>query len=453
MNTIYRYLLLISMMLLSQSLFAGSTIQFPARTYTVNEAAGQAELPVVRLNDFDTIVSVEYFTVEATASGGQDFTATSGTLTFAAGETNRAIMVPILNDGLYEALERFQVALTNVTGDAVLGMMRVATVSIQDNETPVQLEFSAYRAREDEGSVLIGLVRGGEGEALTLEYATANGTALAGEDYAAMSGTLAFEAGENLKLLTVPIFNDGLKESNETLQLYLTNAPAGMLGAAKTATITLVDNDPGVQFEFKREWVHETDGAVEVKVIRGNDGGLGPFTVDYATTAGTAQAGVHYVETAGTLSFGTGEMSRSVTVPILNDLAASADRTFQIQLGQLSGGAVPGPTQTLTVTILDMTGMQAHAFSRMQLLPDRCLELILEGGVHSRYQSFFDLYSVETSADLDLWQTWRTLECTGAAGDALRCVDSTPPGAGSRFYRMSSEPAITPIPPPTPGRL
>ena len=103
-------------------------------------------------------------------------------------------------------------------------------------------------------------------------------------------------------------------------------------------------------------------------------------------------------------------------MPILNDLAASADRTFQIQLDQLSGGAVPGPTQNLTVTILDMTGMQPHAFSRMQLLPDRCLELTLEGGVHSRYQSFFDLYSVETSADLDQWQTWRTLERTGAAG-------------------------------------
>jgi hypothetical protein len=60
MNTRYRYPLLISMMLLSQSLFAASTIQFPARTYTVNEAAGQAELPIVRVNDLDTIVSLEW---------------------------------------------------------------------------------------------------------------------------------------------------------------------------------------------------------------------------------------------------------------------------------------------------------------------------------------------------------------------------------------------------------
>ena len=226
-------------------LFAASTIQFPARTYTVNETAGQAELPVVRVNDPDTIVSVEYFTVDGTATGGQDYSSASGTLTFAAGETNQTIAIPILNDGLCEALERFQVALTNATGGAVLGSMRLAIVSIQDNETPVQLEFTTYRAREDEGSVLIGLVRGGEGEALTLEYATVNGTALAGEDYTATGGTLTFEAGENLKLLNVPILNDGLKESNETFQLYLTNAPAEMLGAAMTATITLVDNDPG----------------------------------------------------------------------------------------------------------------------------------------------------------------------------------------------------------------
>ena len=76
--------------------------------------------------------------------------------------------------------------------------MKVATLSIQDNDTPVQLEFGGYWAAQGEGSVLIGMVRGGEGEALTLDYATANGTALAGEDTQRWVGRSRLRRGTTL---------------------------------------------------------------------------------------------------------------------------------------------------------------------------------------------------------------------------------------------------------------
>ena len=269
--------ILIGAPLLFQSSFAGSNIQFQTRLFTVAENVGSTEIPMVRKDAIETEVSCEYYTISGTAIAGEDFTATTGTLTFAAGVTHQTITVQILNDGLIEPLERFLVALTNVTGDAVLGTMRVATISIQDNETPVQLEFGAYWAREDERAVLIGIVRGGDVlDPLTLEIATADGTALAGEDYTATSGALTFKAGQNLKLVTVPILNDGTKEAEETFRVYLTNAPAGMIGTPNTATIRIQDNDPGAKFPQPDPWsggywISEDERQVTLVVHRGQD--------------------------------------------------------------------------------------------------------------------------------------------------------------------------------------
>ena len=59
---------------------------------------------------------MDYATSDNTAEAGDDYTETSGTLTFAAGETVMAIIVPILDDAIYETLERFNVTLSNPTG-------------------------------------------------------------------------------------------------------------------------------------------------------------------------------------------------------------------------------------------------------------------------------------------------------------------------------------------------
>ena len=197
--------ILIGALWLAEPLFAASTIQFPARTYTVDEGAGQLTLPVVRLNDLDTVVSVEYFTVEGTATAGQDFTAASGILSFAAGVTNHTIHVPILNDALVELLERFQVMLTNATEGAVLSSMKVATISIRDNDTGPYFAASTYPVAEDVGSVLIQVnwVIVDTDESQTVDYVTLDETAVAGTDYEAANGTLVFEKGEQAKQIQI----------------------------------------------------------------------------------------------------------------------------------------------------------------------------------------------------------------------------------------------------------
>ena len=99
-------------------------LSFQSINITVDEDGSQAAL-AVQLSQASTVtVTVDYATSDTTALAGDDYTATSGTLTFAAGETVKAIIVPILDDAIYEALERFQVTLSNPTGATLPGLPR-----------------------------------------------------------------------------------------------------------------------------------------------------------------------------------------------------------------------------------------------------------------------------------------------------------------------------------------
>jgi hypothetical protein len=125
------------MLLVAQSLFAASTVQFSARFFSVAEHVRHVVIliPVVRtverMDDLETLVSCEYYTISGTATADEDFTPAKGTLHFGAGVTNQTIVVRIHNDALVENQESFRVLLTNA-GDAVLGSVRSATIAIQD---------------------------------------------------------------------------------------------------------------------------------------------------------------------------------------------------------------------------------------------------------------------------------------------------------------------------------
>ncbi|MBI4560081.1 MAG: hypothetical protein HY706_21010 [Candidatus Hydrogenedentes bacterium] len=254
---------------LAASLHAASVLEFAVASFTVAENVGQATLTVQRANDVDTPVSVDYATTDGTATNGLKYTATNGTLAFAANETNQSIVVPILNNGLVEGTKNFRVILSNPDGGAVLGTRTNVLVSITDNDSLLKVEFASYEAREDEATVVIGVVRGDDGDfPVSVDYATANVTALAGEDYTETLGRLTFASGEKLKLVSIPILNDALNETNKTFRFTLANVIGTTLSAQKSATITLKDNDPGVEFVTEKYYIHEDEGALRVTVRR-----------------------------------------------------------------------------------------------------------------------------------------------------------------------------------------
>lgn len=229
-------------------------LQLNAATYTVNENQGTATITVNRSGGSDGSVTVNYATANGTATAGSDYTATSGTLTFAAGETSKTFTVPIINDTAIEANETVTVSLSSPTGGATLGSPATATLTIVSDDVATQpgvLQFSgaAYSASETNPTVTITVTRtSGSHGAVSVNYATSNGSATAGSDYTATSGTLSFAAGETSKTFTIPLINDTLVEGLETVNLTLSNPTGGAaLGGQATATLTIISDDTSGQ--------------------------------------------------------------------------------------------------------------------------------------------------------------------------------------------------------------
>jgi dienelactone hydrolase len=428
-----------------------SAIQFSASSYNVTEGAPEATICVQRNNDLDTVVSVDFATTNLTATAGADYTEVSTRLTFLAGETNKLVRVPILNDELVETIETFQAALSNPTGGAILGVRTNAIVQITDNDKGLDFEFPTYSVAEDAGAVLIGVTRGDDGNSpMTVDYVTTNVTAVAGQDYQESSGRLTFAPGEKVKLFTVPILNDSLKEATKTFLLTLSNPTGGgVLGSQSTATVTIIDNDPGVQFVYSQYWVQENEGTLTVKVLRGNDLDLPPFTVDFATSNVTAVASQDYTETRGTLAFGVGETVKTITVPITYDEQKESLESFMLILSNPSGGIVPGPKHKAMVRLLDTAGMAAHRLNRISVLPDQSVQLVLAGGVSERFSNYFDLYPIEVSSNLVDWTPLVTLQRTNSSTNAFTYTDSQAGTSNMRFYRTFGNNLITPLRKPT----
>lgn len=332
---------------------------------------------------------------------------------------------------------------------ALLGFALNVAVSLHAASV-IKLEFAAYQTREDAANVVIGVLRGGEvDQAVTVDYATASLTATAGTDFAETTGTVAFAPGEKLKLVSIPILNDALKEPKETFRFGMSNPTGGgVLGTPTTATVTILDNDPGAGFATAKYFIHEDEGALQVTVRRGNDRAMEPFTVDYATVDGTALAGEDYVATSGTLAFAAGELSRSFVVPLINDGLPEADENFRAVLSNVSGDASLSAATNLTGTLCDATGQTPQGFATIHREADGAVKLAFTGGVSKRFQPFFDLYPLEVSTNLVDWQPLALLSRTNSAINDLTFNDPAA-DATRRFYRVPTNHFIAPYPKPT----
>ncbi len=223
---------------------ASITLQFSKATFSVNEGTATATITVQRCGSRSGTVSVNYATSNGTAVSGSDYTPASGTLTFANNQVSKTFTVGIVNDATVEASETVRLTLSGPTG-AILGTPNTATLTILDNE-PAQLRFSSatYSANETSLKATITVSRiGSLTGTSSVKYATANGTAMAGADYTAATGTVSFTAGINSKTFNVPIINDTTREGNETVNLALSAPVGATLAAPSSAALTIVSNE------------------------------------------------------------------------------------------------------------------------------------------------------------------------------------------------------------------
>ena len=125
------------------------------------------------------------------------------------------------------------------------------TVMLNEAASTVQFSNVAYGVNENAGTVTITVTRTGSSEGpVTVQYATAPGTATAGSDYTTTSGVLIWADGDAAsKTFDVPIINDGVIESPEQFTVSLSNATGATLGGPVLALVSIVDDDAVVAAE------------------------------------------------------------------------------------------------------------------------------------------------------------------------------------------------------------
>ncbi len=339
-----------------------SVVAFSASAYSVSESDGGLDITVLRAGDTTTAVTVGFATSDGTAIAGADYTATNGILSFAAGQLTNAFRVSVLNDLLAETNETFTVALSNPTGGAILGVTSNAVVTIMDSSV-ARLQFSpaTYSAIEGNTNVTITVARtGATNAAVTVDFATANGTATAGSDYTATNGTLAFAEGQLTNTFTLTLLDDSVPESNETVNLLLSNPSTGAaLGDPSSAVLTILDNEPAsIQFgtNFFRATEHDQRAIITVVRVGSTTNAV---SVDYGTSAGTASAGTDYFDTSGTLNFAPGDGSKSFSITLVDDRLPEGNETVELSLDNVTGGASLGEPTNAVLTILNDDGQVA----------------------------------------------------------------------------------------------
>jgi hypothetical protein len=171
-------------------------------------------------------------------------------------------------------------------------------------------------------------------QAVSVHYATADGTATAGLDYVAASGVLDFAPGVTEQTFNVQIIGDVMDEDDETFRLALSAPQNATLADPAVTEETIVDDDAAPDISIDSRQVLEGDSGTtpvtfHVTLSRPS---ARTITVSYATSDGSAHAYLDYVAARGVLTFEPGSTTASMTVGVIGDRLREANEDFWIRL-------------------------------------------------------------------------------------------------------------------------
>ena len=204
----------------------------------------------------------------STATSGTDYTTVSGKLTITSGVASGTITIATLdNDGALDPGETLVVKLTSATSDTrtvtVDGTVEktatileqdaitvsVGPVLVEDDSTTQNVDETDDKSEVEEGETasFVVTLSGQATGAVSVNYATANGTAESGtgKDYTAASGMLEFQVGDTSKTIEVTTLEDNLDERDETFTVGLSalSGPEEVSLGTSTASGTIEDDD------------------------------------------------------------------------------------------------------------------------------------------------------------------------------------------------------------------
>jgi large repetitive protein len=282
-------------------------------------------------------LQVSWATAPGSATAPADYTTSSGTVSLSRAVSTRTVSVPIVGDAIDESNETFVVNLTNLVGTPgqIGDAQGVATIT-DDDPLPT---ISINDASVTEGNAgtttatFTASLSSASGKTVTVDWATAPGTATAGTDYVAASGSRTIAAGATGTTIAVTVNGDVLDEVNETFGLTLSN-PGNATIADGSGLGTITDDDPLSVLSINDVSVTEGNAGTTTATftVSLSAASAKTVTVDWATADGSATQPGDYAAGSGTVTFVPGDATETIAVTVNGDLTAELDESFRVVL-------------------------------------------------------------------------------------------------------------------------
>jgi hypothetical protein len=300
--------------------------------------------------------TVNYATADGTATvADSDYLATSGPLSFTAGQTSKTVDVTVNGDTKNEGDETFFVNLSSPVNATISDGEGLGTITNDDAVQSISIDDPIV-GEGDSGTTTMTFnvtLSNASGQTITVDYATANGTATTGDtDYDAASGTVTFDPGDTAKTVDVTVNGDTKREPDESFTLDL-SSPSNATLADDQGVGTITNDDPIPDASIADASVSEGDTGTktlsfDVTLSHATDDTV---TVDWTTANGTATAGDNDYEAAsGTVTFDPGETATTVDVTVNSDDTYEADEDFTVTLSSPTNAGLAEDQATGTIT-------------------------------------------------------------------------------------------------------
>lgn len=282
-----------------------------------------------------------YYGVAGSALHGTDYQLLTGQIVIPAGATSVPVVITPYDDDLGEGdPETVTFNLATYNSAYQLGTAYSATVNIADNDDQPMISVRANTTAGEPsttGNFIIRALGSATGN-ITVNY-TLSGTATAGSDYTAPSGSVTLSAASaNEVTVNIPVINDSLPEDTETVVMTLTPGAGYRIFNDGSATLRLEDEDSGdrVMVSAWHDSVAEATTADTGKFYFSRKNTAGDLAVSYAI-AGTAVNGTDYTAISGTITIPDGASGADLVITPVNDTLVEG-------------------TETVTLTVLSSTG-------------------------------------------------------------------------------------------------
>ncbi|RYD21545.1 MAG: hypothetical protein EOP88_11010, partial [Verrucomicrobiaceae bacterium] len=288
-----------------------------------------------------SIATVVTYTVGGSATSGSDYTALTGSVTIAAGQTTADISLAVLNDAIVEGTETVTVTLTGFTGGhtgITLGGTVLASANITDNDSGnvVIAKINDGVETNTPADGLFRVTQSAISSSNTVVNYTVGGSATSGSDYTSLSGSVTIAAGQTTADISAAVLNDAIVEATETVTLTLTGFSSGdadiTLGATVAASLDITDNDAANIVLAKLNDGAETNTPVNAAFQVTQSAISSSDTVLTYTVAGSAASGSDYTALPGTITIPAGQVTADIVVPVLNDTTVEGTETVSVTL-------------------------------------------------------------------------------------------------------------------------